>query len=318
MNEDELKRLKDLPVPPPRKEAHAAAFAAAMAAFGAAEEKSNGAAQENGAAGRLTLASTQTQRSRLMRAKFFNYRIAASIAVLILALPMALYMWQQEAGPKIETAPPVQVAANAETAVQKTPGAPVKDESRAYSVPAIPPQPAPAASISQQVNIRVRFAEVSRSDVQTLGIDQFSFKASNFSFGFLGGGKHHNADSLVADLQAKGILNVIAEPNLTAITGQEASFLAGGEVPVPVPAPNGQVTMMYKSFGVSLVFTPTIIKKNRIALHVHPEVSMPSQANAVTYNGVTIPGFSVRRTDTTIEIGSGQTFAIAGLISAAV
>ena len=130
----------------------------------------------------------------------------------------------------------------------------------------------------------------------------------------LGGGKRHNADSLVADLQAKGILNVIAEPNLTAITGQEASFLAGGEVPVPVPGPNGGITMTYKSYGVSLVFTPTIIKKNRIALHVHPEVSMPSQANAITYNGITIPGFSVRRTDTTIEVGSGQTFAIAGLI----
>jgi pilus assembly protein CpaC len=168
---------------------------------------------------------------------------------------------------------------------------------------------------SQQVNIRVRFAEVSRADLQTLGINWQMFNTGNFTFGLLGNGSQVDGTALADSLQRNGVINVLAEPNLTAVTGQTAHFLAGGEVPIPVPqGGNGNaVTLQYKPFGVSLVFTPVLIKKSRIALHVNPEVSMMSTAGAVKVNGVEAPAFMVRRADTTIELASGQTFAIGGL-----
>jgi pilus assembly protein CpaC len=168
---------------------------------------------------------------------------------------------------------------------------------------------------SQQVNIRVRFAEVSRADLQTLGISWQAFNTGNFTFGLLsGGGSKFDANSLVDALQRDGVLTILAEPNLTAVTGQTASFLAGGEIPIPVPTGNGNaVTLQYKPFGVSLVFTPVLIKKNRIALNVHPEVSMVSAASGVKVGVVSAPAFLVRRADTTVELASGQTFALGGL-----
>src|SRR5262249_14171538 len=90
--------------------------------------------------------------------------------------------------------------------------------------------------------------------------------------------------------------------------------LAGGEIPIPVPQGNGNaVTLQYKPFGVSLVFTPVLIKKNRIALNVHPEVSMVSSATGIKVGGVSAPAFLVRRADTTVELASGQPFALGGL-----
>jgi pilus assembly protein CpaC len=169
---------------------------------------------------------------------------------------------------------------------------------------------------SQQVNLRVRFAEVSRSDLQTLGINWQMFNTGNFSFGLLPSGSSKiDANSLVEALQRDGVLTILAEPNLTAVTGQTARFLAGGEIPIPVPQGNGgnAVTLQYKPFGVSLVFTPVLIKKNRMALNVHPEVSMLSTAGSIKVGGVEAPAFMVRRADTTIELASGQTFAIGGL-----
>ena len=97
MTGDKLKALKGLPAPGPSEAARAAALAAAMAAFDAAAKNTAGETQESAAPGRLTLASTQTQRSRLMRANYFHYKIAASIAVMIVAVPVALHMWRQEA-----------------------------------------------------------------------------------------------------------------------------------------------------------------------------------------------------------------------------
>jgi pilus assembly protein CpaC len=173
---------------------------------------------------------------------------------------------------------------------------------------------------SQQVNIRVRFAEVSRADLQTLGISWQAFNAGNFAFGFLpsvlpGGASKFDGNSLIDALQRDGVLNILAEPNLTAVTGQTASFLAGGEIPIPVPqgGNSNAVTLQYKPFGVSLVFTPVLVKKNRIALNVHPEVSMVSTATGVSVGGVSAPAFLVRRADTTLELASGQTFALGGL-----
>jgi len=161
---------------------------------------------------------------------------------------------------------------------------------------------------SQQINIRVRFAEVSREDVQRLGI------GSSGGIEFGGGGKQ--VDALVGALQRNGMLTILAEPNLTAATGRPASFLAGGEIPIPIPIPGnqaGQITVQYKPFGVSLEFTPTLIGRNRIALRVRPEVSALSKFGAVQANGIDLPSLMVRRADTTVEVASGQTFAIAGL-----
>src|SRR5262249_34892599 len=114
---------------------------------------------------------------------------------------------------------------------------------------------------------------------------------------------------------------VLAEPNLTAISGETASFLAGGEFPVPVSqtaATSGTllptITIQFKPFGVSLDFVPTVLSSERISLKVRPEVSDLSDRGAITTGGLTIPALSVRRAETTVELGSGESFAIAGLI----
>jgi len=168
---------------------------------------------------------------------------------------------------------------------------------------------------SQQVNIRVRFAEVSRNELQQHGFNWRIFgSVGNQTVGKSGiMGSGINIDVLVEALQRKGLLTILAEPNLTAVTGETASFLAGSEVPVPIAQPTGMMSVEYKPVGVKLEFTPTIIKTNRIALHVRPEVSAISPTGGVKSNGTDLPAFNVRRTDTTVEVASGQTFAIAGL-----
>ncbi len=178
-----------------------------------------------------------------------------------------------------------------------------------YSPPGQPPINNTTIADSQQINIRVRFAEVSRNALQALGFNWKIFAGA----GTLGYGSGINIDVLVEALQRNGLLTILAEPNLTAVTGQTASFLAGGEVPVPIAQPGGTMSMDYKSFGVSLEFTPTIIRTNRIALHVRPEVSAISPVGGVKFNGIEAPSFTVRRADTIVEVASGQTFALAGL-----
>jgi len=162
---------------------------------------------------------------------------------------------------------------------------------------------------SQQINIRVRFAEVSRNELEKLGFTWKVFAGA----GNLGFGNKIDIDVLVEALRRNGVLTILAEPNLTAATGQTASFLAGGEVPVPIAQPGGVMQVQYKPFGVSLEFEPTIIRTNRIALHVRPQVSSLAHTGEVKINGVDLPAFTVRRADTTVEVASGQTFAIAGL-----
>ena len=184
-----------------------------------------------------------------------------------------------------------------------------------YSPPGQPPINNSTIPGSQQVNIRVRFAEVSRNELQQHGFNWRIFgNVGNQTVGKSGiMGSGINIDVLVEALQRKGLLTILAEPNLTAVTGETASFLAGSEVPVPIAQPTGMMSVEYKPVGVKLEFTPTIIKTNRIALHVRPEVSAISPTGGVKTNGTDIPSFSVRRTDTTVEVASGQTFAIAGL-----
>jgi pilus assembly protein CpaC len=132
---------------------------------------------------------------------------------------------------------------------------------------------------------------------------------------------YHQGDflinALVDALAQNGMLTVLAEPNLVTVSGQKASFLAGGEFPVPVPESGNNsfaIGIEWKQFGVSLNFTPTILASGRIALHVAPEVSELAPQQGVQIQGVTIPGITTRRADTTVELGSGQTFAIAGLL----
>ena len=125
-------------------------------------------------------------------------------------------------------------------------------------------------------------------------------------------------NALVDALAQNGLITILAEPDLVTVSGQKASFLAGGEFPVPVPqsgtGSTAAITIDWKQFGVSLNFTPTILADGRIALHVAPEVSELAPNEGITVQGITVPGITTRRADTTVELGSGQTFAIAGLL----
>ncbi|MGI4859188.1 MAG: type II and III secretion system protein family protein [Janthinobacterium lividum] len=203
-----------------------------------------------------------------------------------------------------------------------------------------------------QIQLRVRITEVDRNVTQELGINWQSLGkvAGNFIGGIYSGRAiynyaqpltsstgstvypvnlaSNNAYSILAgfstgstDIQAvidalneEGLITVLAEPNLVAMSGETASFLAGGEFPIPVSQTNGAISVEFKQFGVKLDFTPTVLSDRRISLKVRPEVSQIDTTVSVTTGGVTIPGLSVRRADTTVELGSGQSFAIAGLL----
>jgi pilus assembly protein CpaC len=117
------------------------------------------------------------------------------------------------------------------------------------------------------------------------------------------------------DLAAKdGLVSILAEPNLTALSGETASFLAGGEFPIPVSQALGAVSILYKQYGVSLAFTPTVLADGRISMRVRPEVSELSSEGSIVLNGFSVPAITTRRAETTVELGSGQSFMIGGLI----
>ena len=196
---------------------------------------------------------------------------------------------------------------------------------------------------SNQVMLRVRFAEVSRSAMQELGASYFAngYKSewsgrvsppgvpspdfdtdkglvfSDFLNLFVFNHKE-GLGAVVKALSNKGLFQSLAEPNLIATNGKEASFLAGGEYPYPVvQSGSGQnsVTIMFKEFGVRLSFTPTVLGGDLVHLKVKPEVSSLDFANAVTIDGFRVPALSTRRTETEVELRDGQTFAIAGLMN---
>jgi pilus assembly protein CpaC len=201
---------------------------------------------------------------------------------------------------------------------------------QSYSPQNQPPINKATIAGSNQINIRVRFAEVQRNDLKSFGINwnvgqtggfgvtkKTALPASADDANLRFGGKigSFELDVLIEALQANGSLTILAEPNLTAVTGETASFLAGGEVPIPVPTGNGgdSITVQYKQFGVALSFTPTIVKDNRIAMRVKPEVSSIASNQNFSVQGFNLPSFTVRRAETTVEMASGQTFAMAGL-----
>ncbi|MGI9500331.1 MAG: type II and III secretion system protein family protein [Geminicoccaceae bacterium] len=197
-----------------------------------------------------------------------------------------------------------------------------------------------------QVHLRVRVAEVSREVIKEFGFNwETLFNSGNFTFGFASGrdivsngssifrspanaggnapgigfGSYNSGSASVNTaidaLAEEGLVTVLAEPNLTALSGETASFLAGGEFPIPVASDDNEIEIEFKEFGISLAFTPTVLSRNRISLRVRPEVSELSDNGAITLNGLTIPALATRRAETTVELGSGQSFAVGGLLS---
>jgi pilus assembly protein CpaC len=116
--------------------------------------------------------------------------------------------------------------------------------------------------------------------------------------------------------ETEGFVTTLASPNLTALSGETATFLAGGEIPIPIAQGLGSVSVEFKSYGVNLAFTPTVMSDGRISLRIKPEVSDLDYQNAITFQGTTVPGISTRRAETTVELGSGQSFVIGGLLKA--
>ncbi|MDR1046028.1 MAG: pilus assembly protein N-terminal domain-containing protein [Candidatus Adiutrix sp.] len=182
-----------------------------------------------------------------------------------------------------------------------------------------------------QVTIRVRVAEVNRNLSEKLGFKwQFDHHGRMGEASFLLGlaetplttslpfefaaNATRDFVGIVDALATENMVSILAEPNLTVASGESASFLAGGQMPFPVSNGNDDVSIEFRDFGVLLSVTPTIISPQRISLRLRPEVSEPSSANGIIWKDMEVPGFVVRRTETTVELASGQSFAIAGLL----
>jgi pilus assembly protein CpaC len=185
-----------------------------------------------------------------------------------------------------------------------------------------------AVTAPNQVNLRVRFAEVSREITNQFGINWSAATEGGIEFGLTSllptaginqltaGGAFGDGsfDALIDALAEDDLITILAEPNLTALSGETASFLAGGEFPIPVSQDDSTVTVEFKQFGVSLAFTPVVTGRNRISMRVRPEVSQLSTAVQILAGGLSVPSLTTRRAETTVELASGQSFAIAGLI----
>lgn len=196
----------------------------------------------------------------------------------------------------------------------------------------------------EQVLLKVTVVEMERNIIKQLGVDVSNlagtagatFVTGNFSFAALrnlqfpfnnkdivsniqtGLGFQSNsvdAAGVIRALEQNGLVRTLAEPTLTAISGESANFLAGGEFPIPISQDNNRISLEYKPFGVGLSFTPVVLSEGRISMKVSTEVSELTNEGAVTLGIVTVPGLKVRRANTTIELPSGGSLVIAGLIS---
>ncbi|MGQ0677628.1 MAG: pilus assembly protein N-terminal domain-containing protein [Rhodospirillales bacterium] len=186
-----------------------------------------------------------------------------------------------------------------------------------------------------QVNLRVRVAEMSKDISKQLGFNWTLMRnvlgttsdlaatlavvnpnAASIPNKLTITGRRGSWDinTVIDAMDEENLLKILAQPNLTAMSGQTASFLVGGEFPIVVPQGDNTFTIEFKKFGVSLAFAPTVLNDERINLHVRPEVSDLSENGAVTLQGFTIPALATRRAETTVEVASGQSFAIAGLL----
>lgn len=200
-----------------------------------------------------------------------------------------------------------------------------------------------------QVNLQVRIAEVSKSLIKELGANVHAEdetggtmtaiysgadgaitqtdseyllkkKAAGSTFGIIKRLLGMNVAASLDLAERNGLVTTLAQPNLTAMSGETADFLAGGEFPVPVANSNGatggnSVTVEFRKYGVSLSYTPTVLSNGRISMRVRPEVSELSTEGAIKMNGFDVPSLTIRRTETTVELGSGESFMIAGLMS---
>jgi pilus assembly protein CpaC len=198
-----------------------------------------------------------------------------------------------------------------------------------------------------QVNLQVRIVEVSRQVSRSLGFSWAALgnhgstilglatgrdflgstgplapltrnsalnSANTVLFGYHNPSGTVNVNGVLDALQTEGMVSILAQPNLTAASGQTASFLAGGEFPVPVAQDQrNSITIEWKKFGVALDFTPVVLDAGRLSIKVRPEVSEISDNGAVTINGIRVPALTVRRAETTVELGIVESFAIAGL-----
>lgn len=188
---------------------------------------------------------------------------------------------------------------------------------------------------SHQVMLEVRFVEASRDTIKQLGVNMLSSRSTGvlkldpgdfdvsggrgilnpaISAALAGGIGAASLNVRIDALEERGIIRTLAEPNLVSMSGETASFLAGGEFPIPVPSGLGEIAIEYRKFGVGLSFTPTVLDDGIINLKVAPEVSQLDLANSVEIGGVSVPGLRVRRANTTIELRNAQSFAIAGLL----
>jgi pilus assembly protein CpaC len=204
----------------------------------------------------------------------------------------------------------------------------------------------------KQIILRVKFAEINRNVATSFGINLLSTGALNtpgrISTGQFASGTPSqltgtipghptgttssfslsdalnifafrpdlNLAAVIRDLETRGLLQILAEPNLVTTNGKEASFLVGGEFPVPVlqPGSSGSVTIQFREFGIRLTFLPQVTAHGTIKMHVKPEVSTIDLANGVVFNGFNIPALATRRMETDVELGEGQSFVIGGLL----
>ena len=195
---------------------------------------------------------------------------------------------------------------------------------------------------STQVNLRVRIAEMSRNVTRQLGVNWQSLAnlgasvavgvttalpladstlaASRLTAGYNSGagGRTLDINGMIDALAQDQLVHILAEPNLTALSGETASFLVGGEFPIPVAQQGNQIAIEFKQYGISLAFIPTVASSGRITIKVRPEVSALTSLGAVQLgvgnSSIQVPALTVRRAETTVELASGQSFAIAGLL----
>lgn len=203
-----------------------------------------------------------------------------------------------------------------------------------------------------QVNLQVKIAEVGRSTLKQIGVNwENTFDVSNNVFFGLATGRdvfdiveetvngqtvqvkefntlfggtnsivgsfgtnNVSLDTVIDALETEGLVTVLAEPNLTSLSGETASFLVGGEFPFPVAQGDDTVSVEFKPFGIILDFTPFVLSEHLINLRVRPEVSSLASTGTTSIGGLSVPGLSTRRAETTVELASGQSFAIAGLL----
>jgi pilus assembly protein CpaC len=198
------------------------------------------------------------------------------------------------------------------------------------------------SAVPLQVNLKVRIAEINRSLIKQIGVNLLTKDSSGGTLFGIGRGDPGTIGTdgtatfrSLADgttlglaghilgldvlgsldlLESDGLVTTLAEPNLTALSGETASFLAGGEFPIPISQSLGSVTIEYKQYGVGLAFTPIVLADGRISMRVRPEVSELSNEGALKLNGYDVPAVTTRRAETTVELGSGQSFMLAGLL----